>query len=210
MSSLTTRISLPASPWHCVMLWSKGVSLFCGQFTCHIQMRELDRKESWALKNWCFQIVMLEKTLESPLDNEEIKTVNPKRKQLLNIHWKDWCWSWSSSTLATWCEELIPWKRPWWWERLKAKEGDGRGWDGCMVSSTQWTWAWENSGIQWRTEKPGVLQIMGSQRVRHDLATEQQQQQIKVEHTQALWTNNSTLLLLMLLSHFSRVRLATP
>ena len=66
-----------------------------------------------------------------------------------------------------------------------------RGWDSWMVSSTQWTWAWENSRIQWRTEKPGVLQIMGSQKVRHDLATEQQQ--TKVEYTQALWTNNPIL-----------------
>ena len=76
----------------------------------HVQVWELDTshtKEGWALKNWCFQIVMLEKTLESLLDNKEIKTVNPKRKQLLNIHWKDWCWSWSSNALATWCEELI-------------------------------------------------------------------------------------------------------
>ena len=42
-------------------------------------------------------------------------------KSTLSIHWKDWCWSWSSNTLATWCEELIHWKRPWWWERLKGK-----------------------------------------------------------------------------------------
>ena len=57
------------------------------------------------------------------------------------IHWKDWCWSWSSSTLATWCEELTHLKRPWCWERLKVGgEGDGRGWDGWMASPTQWTW----------------------------------------------------------------------
>ena len=49
---------------------------------------------------------------------------------VLNIHWKDWCWSWSSNTLATWCEELTHWKRPWCCERLKAGEGDNRGWDG--------------------------------------------------------------------------------
>ena len=59
----------------------------------------------------------------------------------LNIHWKDWCWSWNSNTLATWCEELTHWKRPWWWERLKAgAEGDNRGWDGWTASPTQWTW----------------------------------------------------------------------
>ena len=82
------------------------------------------------------------------------------RKSTLNIHWKDWCGSWSSNTLATWCEELTHWKRPWCWERLRAGEGDNRGWDGWMVSSTQWTWIWANSGRQWRTGKPGLLQDM--------------------------------------------------
>ena len=67
---------------------------------------------------------------------------------ILNIHWKDWCWSWNSSTLATWFEELIHWKRPWCWEGSKAGgEGDDRGWDGWMASPTQWTWVWINCGI---------------------------------------------------------------
>ena len=92
----------------------------------------------------------------------------------LNVHhWKDWCWSWNSNTLATWCEELMHWKKPWCWERLKAGgEGDDRGWDGWIASSTQWTWAWVNSGNWWWTGKPGVLQSLGSQRVEHDWATE--------------------------------------
>jgi len=87
----------------------------------------LDYKESWALKNWCFWTVVLEKTLESSLDSKEIKSVHPKGKSVLNVHWKDWCWSWNSSTLDTWCEELAHLKRPWCWERLKARgEGDKR------------------------------------------------------------------------------------
>ena len=45
------------------------------------------------------------------------------RKSVLKIHWKDWCWSWSSNTLATWWEDLTHWKRPWCWERLRAGEG---------------------------------------------------------------------------------------
>ena len=58
------------------------------------------------------------------------------RKSILNIHWKDWCWSWNSNTLASWCEELTHWKRLWCWERLKAGgEGDDRGWDGWMAST---------------------------------------------------------------------------
>ena len=78
--------------------------------------------------------------------------------------------------LQYWCKELTHWKRPWWWERLRAGgEGGDRGWDGWMALLTQWTWVWAKSGRWWRTEKPGVLQFMGSQRVAHDLANEQQQ-----------------------------------
>ena len=90
----------------------------------------------------------------------------------LNIHWKDWCWSWNANTLAIWCEELTPWKIPWCWERLRAGgEGDDRGWDGWMASLTQWTWVWENSRSWWWTGRPGVLQSMGSQSVRYSLTT---------------------------------------
>ena len=75
--------------------------------------------------------------------------------------------------LATWCKELTHLKRPWCWERLKAGgKGDDRGWDGWMASLTQWTWIWVNSGSWWWTGRPGVLQYMGLQRVRHDWATE--------------------------------------
>ena len=96
-----------------------------------------------------------------------------KRRSVLNIHWKDWCWSWNSNTLANWCEELSHWKRLWCWEGLGAGgEGDDRGWDGWMASLTRWTWVWANSGRHWRTGKPGVLQFMGWQRVGHDWATE--------------------------------------
>ena len=84
-------------------------------------------------------IVVLEKTLESPLDSKEIKPVNLKGNQ-----------SWvfigrteaeAPNTLTTWCDELPHWKRPWCWERLKTGgEGNNRGWDGWMTSPTQWTW----------------------------------------------------------------------
>ena len=70
------------------------------------------------------------------------------RKSVLNIHWKDWCWSWNSNILAPWCEELTHLKRPKCWERLKAGgEGNDRGWDGWMASPTQWTWVWASSGV---------------------------------------------------------------
>ena len=91
-------------------------------------MRELDYKESWSPKNWCFWTVVLEKTLESPLDCKEIQPIHLKGNQSWIFFGKDWCWSWNSNTLATWCEELTHWKRPWCCEGLKAEErGNNRG-----------------------------------------------------------------------------------
>ena len=135
-------------------------------------MWELDHEESWTLKNWCFWTMVLEKTLESPLDckrsNRSIpKEISPEYSLeglMLKLELK---------TLATWCEELTHWKRPWCWERLKAGgEGDDRGWDGWMASLTLWTWVWVSSVSWWWTGRPGVLQFRGLQRIRHDWATE--------------------------------------
>ena len=87
---------------------------------------------------------------------------------------KDWCWSWNSNTLPTWCKELTDWKRPWCWERLKTEgEGDDRRRDGWMASLTQWTWVWARFWVLVKDRKPGVRQSMGSQRVRHKWAAEQ-------------------------------------
>ena len=95
------------------------------------------------------------------------------KKSVLNSHWKDWCWSWNSNTLAPWCEELTHWKRPWCWERLKeGGEGDDRRGDGWMASPTQWTWIWTNSRSWWWTGRLGVLQFMRLQRVGQDWANE--------------------------------------
>ena len=95
------------------------------------------------------------------------------KKSVLGVHWKDWCWSWNSSTLAISCNELTHWKRLWCWEGLGAGgEGDDRGWDGSMASLTRWMWIWVNSRSWWWTGKPGVLQFTESQRVGHDWATE--------------------------------------
>ena len=90
-----------------------------------------------------------------------------------NILLKDWCWSWSSNTLFTWYKEMTHWKRPWCQESLRAgREVDERGRDGWMASLTWWPWVWVSSRSWWWTGKPGVLQSMGSQRVRHDWVTE--------------------------------------
>ena len=95
------------------------------------------------------------------------------RRSALGFLWKEWCWSWNSSTLAASWEELTHWKRLWCWEGLGAGgEGDDRGWDGWMASLTWWTWVWVNSGSCLWTGRPGVLRFMGSQRIGHDWATE--------------------------------------
>ena len=95
------------------------------------------------------------------------------KKLVLNIHLKALCWTWNSSTLATWCEELTHLKRPWCWERLRTGgEWDDSEWDGWMASPTHWTWVWVDSGSWWCTGRPGMLWFMGSQRVRHDWVTE--------------------------------------
>ena len=102
-----------------------------------------------------------------------IGCIYPKGKLVLNIHWKDWCWSQNCNALATWSEELTHLERPWCWEWLKAGgEGDNRGWDGWMASPSQWTWVWVSSRRWWWTGKLGVLQSMGSQRVGHDWVNE--------------------------------------
>ena len=113
-----------------------------------------------------------EDSLES-LGLQGVPTSPSWRRSVLGVHWKDWCWSWNSNILSTWCEELTHWKRPWCWEGLgSGGEGDDRGWDGWMASLTRWAWVWVNSGSWWWTGKPGELWFMGLQRVGHDWATE--------------------------------------
>ena len=104
--------------------------------------------------------VVLEKMLESPLDCKEIKPVDPKGNQSWIFIGRTDAEAETPNTLATWCEELTLWKRPWCWERLKAGgKGEGRGWDGWMASlPCLWTWVWASSGCWWWTGRPGVLQ----------------------------------------------------
>ena len=117
-----------------------------GFSSSHLWMWEVDHKEGWAPKNWCFQTAVLENTLESPLDSKEIKPVDSKRNQ-------PWIFIGKTDAKAE-APILWPthWKRLWCWKRLRAGRGrDDRGWDGWMASSTQWAWVWANSGRQWRT-----------------------------------------------------------
>ena len=123
-------------------------------------MWELNYKESWALNNWCFWTMVLEKTLESPLDCKEIQPVNPKWNQSWIFIGRTDAEAETPNTL----ELTHIRKRPWCWERLKAGgEGNNRGWDNWMTSLTQWTWVWVNSG-GWRwTGRPGMLQSLALQ-----------------------------------------------
>ena len=110
----------------------------------------INRCESWIIKKdecqridafelWCW-IRLLRVSWTARRSNQWVL------KEVLDIHWKVWCWGWSSNTLATWCEELTHWKTSWCWERLNAGgEGDNRGWDAWMASLTQWTRVWLSS-----------------------------------------------------------------
>ena len=134
-------------------------------------MWELDYKESWALKNWCFWSVVLEKTLESPLDCKEIQPVHPKGNQ-------SWIFIGRTDAKAETPTLWLPDAKNW----LIGKDPDaGKDWrqeekevteDEMVRWPTQWTWVGVNSGIWWWTGRPGVLQSMESQRVGHDWATE--------------------------------------
>ena len=136
-------------------------------------MWELDHKEGWALNNWCFWTVVLEKALESPLDCKEIQAAHPKGNQ-----------SWifigrtnaEAETPILWPPNAKNWltgKDPDAWKDWRQEkgmiEGEMVGW---MASPTQWTWVWASSGSWWWTGRLGMLQSMGSQRVGHNWVTE--------------------------------------
>ena len=162
---------------------NKGLSSqSCSFSSGHVWMWELDSEESWALKNWCFWTVVLEKTLESPLDCSELQPVHAKGNQSWIFIGRTEAEAETPVTLSTWCEELTQLKRPWFWERLKmGGEGDDRGWDGWMASPTQWTWVCVNSGSWWWTGRPRMLQSMGLRNVGLEWVTELN------------WTNSSKL-----------------
>ena len=135
-------------------------------------MWELDCKESWVLKDWCFWTVVSGRLLRVPCtarrSNQSIlKQISPEYSLeglLLKL---------KLQYFGHGCEELTHLKRLWCWERLKAGgEGDDREWHGWMASPTQWTWVWVGSGSWWWAGRPGLLQSMGLQRVRHKWVTE--------------------------------------
>ena len=113
----------------------------CGFSSSHGWMWELNCKEGWSPTNWCFWIVVLEKTLQSPLDNKEIKPVNPKGKQSCIFIGRTDAEAEAPILWPPDAKNQLIAKRPWCWERSMAKgEGDSRAWDGWMASSAQCTW----------------------------------------------------------------------
>ena len=143
-----------------------------GFSSSHVLMWELDYKKSWTLKNLCFWTVVLEKTLESPLDCKEIQPVHPKGDQ-------SWVFigrtDFEAETPLFWpldAKSWLIWKDPDSGKDWRQEEKGTRGWDGWMASPTQWAWVWVDSWSWWWTGRPGVLRFMGSQRVGHDWATE--------------------------------------
>jgi len=129
----------------------------------HVWMWELDYKESWEPKTWCFWTVVLGKTLESPTDCKEVQPVHPKGNQswifglMLKLKLQSFGHLMRRTDLLE--KTLMLGKI----EGGRRRGRERRGWDGWMASPTQWMWVWVNSG-SWRwTGRPGVLQSMGSQ-----------------------------------------------
>ena len=142
-------------------------------FSCsHVWLWELDYKGSWVPKNWCFWTVVLEKTLESPLDFKEIKPVHPKGNQ-------SWIFTGRTNAKAKtpilWPPDVKSWlirKDPDDWKDWRQVGKGQQRWDGWIASLTWWTWVWTSSRRWWRAGNPGLLQSMGLQRVRHDWVNE--------------------------------------
>ena len=135
----------------------------------HVRMWELDCEENWALKNWCFWTVVLEKTLESPLDCKEIQPVHPKRNESWVFIGRTDAEAETPILCPPHVKSWLIGKRLWCWAGLGAgREGDDRGWDGWLASPTRWTWVWVDSGSWWWTGSPGVQRFMGWQRAGHD------------------------------------------
>ena len=128
-----------------------------GLSNSHVWMWELYYKESWVLKNWCFWTVVLEKTLENPLDCKEIQTVLKRISPECSLEGLMLKLKLQSFGHLMWGTDSLE-KRPWCREILKSGgQVAYRGWDGWMSSPPQWTWVSVKPGSWWWTGKRGVL-----------------------------------------------------
>ena len=136
-------------------------------------MKKAEHQRIDAFELWCWRRLLRVPWTASRSNKSILKEISPEYSlQGLMLKLKYSNILESSNTLAVWCKELTHLKRPWCWERLKARrEGEDRGSDGCMTSPTQCTWVWASSRSWWWTGKRGVLQAMGSHGVGHDWVT---------------------------------------
>ena len=172
-------------------------------FSCsHVWMWELVCEESWAPKNWCFWSVVLEKTLESPLDCKEIQPVHHKGGQ-----------SWVSigrtdveaETPILWPPDVKSWRiwkdsdagKEWRWEEKEMTEDGMVGWH-----HRQWTWVWVNSRSWWWTGRLGMLQSMGSKRAGHKWVTELNWTESLSQSSIDYWVILFNFLQIYLLAHY--------
>ena len=132
-----------------------------GFSSSHVWIWELDYKESWMPKNWCFWTVVLQKTLESPLDCKEIQPVHSKGYQ-------SWVFIGRTDAKAETPVLWPPYAKNWltgkdpMLRKIEVRRRRGvRGWDGWKASLNRWTWVWASSGSWWWIGKPGVLQSTG-------------------------------------------------
>ena len=134
-----------------------------GFSSSYVWMWELNHKKAEHWRIDAFELWCCTRFLRIPWTARSKQSI---LKEISPEYSLEGCWSWSSNTLTTWCEELAHWKRPWYWERSKAGgEGGDRGWDGWMASPTQWAWVLASSRSWWWTGKLGVLQSMGSEQL---------------------------------------------
>ena len=146
-------ITLPAKVYLIEAMVFPVVMYWCGSWS-------IKKAECWridAFELWCWRRLLRVPWTARRSNQSILKEISPEYSLeglMLKLN---------SNPLATWCEELTHWKRPWFWEGLGAGgEGDDRGWAGWMASPTQWTWVWVNSRSWWWTGKPGMLQSVGS------------------------------------------------
>ena len=133
-------------------------------FKCFLVIKKAECRRTDAFELWCWR-----RLLRVPWTARRSSQSHSKGDQSWVFFGRNDA---KAKTPILWPPDAENWKRPWCWERLKAGDGDNRGWDGWMASLTWWAWVWASSRNWWWMGKPGMLQSMVSQRVRHNWATE--------------------------------------
>ena len=154
-----------------------------GFSSSHVCMWELDHEEGWvwrvdAFELWCWRRLLRVPWTARRSNQSVLNEIDPEYSLeglMLKLKLK-------LQYFGHLMQRTNSLQRPWCWEVRRAGEGDDRGWDGWMASLTKRIWVWANSGRQWRTEEPGMLQPMESQRVRHELVNNNNRWYIVIFH----------------------------